>query len=281
MSSIQPISIEKVILGNECPFVLIGGPDSIESLDHALFMAENIAAICQGVGVPFIFKASYDKANRTSLNSFRGVGVQNGLEILSAIKEKIGVPVTTDVHSPQEAALAGPVVDLVQVPALLSRQTDLLSAAGKHARTVNIKKGQFLAPEDIPFVIEKVASGNQVGVAVTERGAMFGYHDIVADMRSLPIMRQYANIIFDASHTAQLPSSMKGVSGGNRENIPILARAATAVGVAGIFMEIHNDPDHAPVDGLSSLPLDQLKRLLHDLKRIDEVIKIPQTGYDE
>lgn len=261
-------------IANDRPLVFIGGPDSLESLDHALKMALAIKKICASLKIPYVFKASYDKANRTSAKSFRGIGLKKGAEIFKIIRKQAGVPVTTDFHSIAEAKAIGPVVDILQVPALLSRQTDIIQAAAKSAKIVNIKKGQFIAPHDIRHVIHKATSCSDCGVMVTERGYMFGYNNVVADMRSLHEMKKTGHpVIFDAAHTAQTPSAAGGTSGGDRELMPPLARAAVAVGIAGLFMEVHDDPDNAPVDGQSSLRLDDLKGVLSTLKKIDRVVK--------
>ncbi len=268
------VEIGKLKISNSHPFVFIGGPDSLESMPHALFMAREIQAICKKLGIPYVFKASYDKANRTSIKSFRGVGLEKGLKILGRIKKGLKVPVTTDVHSPKEARLAGLVVDLIQIPALLSRQTDLIVAAAKTGKPINIKKGQFVAPHDIGNVAGKALASKNKKILLTERGYMFGYNNVVADMRSLYVMKETGfPVIFDASHTAQTPSSDGGVSGGDRALTPPLARAAVAVGVAGVFMEVHNNPDRAPVDGKSSLHLKDLEGVLGVLKKIDEIVK--------
>lgn len=268
------VNVKNVKISNDLPFVLIGGPDSIESEEHALFMAGEIKRITTEVGVPYIFKASYDKANRTSVKSFRGVGLKKGIDILQKIQSKLGLSVTTDVHSPQEASQVGKIVDLIQIPALLSRQTDLLIAAGITGKPVNVKKGQFIAPQNVDKIIEKVQSTGNNQVMITERGTTFGYNDVVTDMRGLEIMKRFGfPVILDAAHTVQLPSILKESSGGDRTLIPALARAAVGVGVAGIFIEVHNDPDNAPVDGLSSLDLKDLKKLLIMLKKIDTSVK--------
>jgi 2-dehydro-3-deoxyphosphooctonate aldolase (KDO 8-P synthase) len=262
------------LVANDRPFFFIGGPDSLESFEHAMKMAAAIKRICAGLGIPYVFKASYDKANRTSAQSFRGVGLETGLAILTAVKKKLGVPVTTDFHSAEEARRIGPAVDILQVPALLSRQTDIIQAAAKHARIVNIKKGQFIAPHDVKHVIGKATSCSDCQVMITERGYMFGYNNVVADMRSLHVMKATGHpVIFDAAHTAQTPSAAGGTSGGDRDLMFPLARAAAGVGVAGIFMEVHDDPDNAPVDGQSSLHLKELKAVLSALKKIDGVVK--------
>lgn len=268
------INVKDLQVSNDAPFVLIAGPDSLESLEHALHMASSIKAVAEKMSVPYIFKSSYDKANRTSVESFRGVGIKEGMRIFSEIQKQLNIPVTTDVHSPEEALEVGKVVDLIQIPALLSRQTDLLVAAGKTGKPVNIKKGQFIAPHNVDNLIKKVASTGNEQILVTERGTTFGYNDMVVDMRGLEIMKRFKKpVIFDASHTVQTPSGLSNVSGGDRSLIPALARAGIAVGVAGVFMEIHDDPDNAPVDGLSSLDLKDLEDLLKTLKAIDQVVK--------
>jgi len=268
------LEIGRLILGNDLPFILIGGPDSIESEEHALFMAKELKAICEGLSIPFVFKASFDKANRTSVDSFRGVGLEEGLRILKRIKDELEIPVTSDIHMVSQAKAAGEVLDIIQLPALLSRQTDLIVAAGETGKPVNVKKGQFVAPQNVDGIIGKMESTGNQKLLLTERGYMFGYNNIVADMRSIEIMKQSGfPVIFDASHTAQLPSSDGKSSGGNRDWIPPLARAAVAVGVAGIFMEIHDDPENALVDGPSSLELSKLKEVLESLKAIDQIIK--------
>ena len=268
------INVKNLKISNDLPFILIAGPDSIESENHALFMAGEIKRITTEVGVPYIFKASYDKANRTSIKSFRGVGLKKGMEILSEVKKQLKIPVTTDVHSVEQAIKVGDIVDLIQIPSFLSRQTDLLLAAGKTGKPVNIKKGPFIAPYDINNLIEKVISTRNKQIMITERGTIFGYNNVVADMRSLEIMKRFHYpVIFDASHTVQLPSGLQNKSGGDRSLIPALARAAIAVSIAGIFIEVHNDPDNAPVDGLNSLNLKDLPTLLKTLKSIDQIVK--------
>ncbi|RLC33705.1 3-deoxy-8-phosphooctulonate synthase [Candidatus Shapirobacteria bacterium] len=268
------IFVKDIKIGNDLPFTLIAGPDSIESVDHALFMARSISEITHSLNINYIFKASYDKANRTSVKSFRGVGIKQGKRILKIIRNTLNIPVTTDIHSPQEAQSMGKVVDLIQIPALLSRQTDILIAAGKTNKTVNIKKGQFVAPHDIQNLIDKVLFTGNKNVLITDRGSTFGYNDIIADMRGLVIMKKTGfPIMFDASHTVQFPSSLAHISGGDRSLIPPLARAATAVGVSGIFMEVHDKPDLAPVDGLNSLYLKDLRSLLKELIKIDSIVK--------
>lgn len=274
MQSQSLVSILDISIANSNRFVLIAGPDSIENESHAIFMAREISTICKIHNIGYIFKASYDKANRTSIGSFRGVGIKKGLKILDKIRQTMEIPVTTDAHSAKEVKEVAKVVDLIQIPALLSRQTDILLTAGKTGKPVNIKKGQFIAPQNAKSVIDKVKSTGNENVIITERGYMFGYNNVVADMRSLELMKRFGSpVIFDASHTAQYPSSENGVSGGDRSLTPVLARSAIAVGIAGIFIEVHNDPDSAPVDGQSSLNLKDLNNLLFNLNLIDSCVK--------
>jgi 2-dehydro-3-deoxyphosphooctonate aldolase (KDO 8-P synthase) len=245
----------------------------IESRDITLKIAERLAATTESLGIPLIFKSSYDKANRTSVTSFRGLGIEEGLKILLEVREHFGVPVLTDVHTAQEAMVAAEVVDVLQVPALLSRQTDLLVACGRTGKAVNIKKGQFLSPYDMKHVIEKVESTGNRNIVVTERGTSFGYNTLVNDFRSLPIMRAFGYpVIFDATHSVQKPGGMFHYSGGEPEFIFPLARAAMAVGVDGIFMEVHFDPAKALCDGENSVSLDDLPRYLKTLKDIEGVL---------
>ncbi|MGD0230653.1 MAG: 3-deoxy-8-phosphooctulonate synthase [Syntrophorhabdales bacterium] len=254
-------------------FTFIGGPCVIEGRDMALAIAERLAAITRRLQIPFIFKSSYDKANRTSLEGFRGVGIEEGLKVLHDVKDAFGVPVLTDVHSPEEAAIASEVVDVLQVPALLSRQTDLLVACGKTGKVVNIKKGQFLSPYDMAYAIAKVESTGNTGILVTERGTSFGYHNLVSDFRALPIMRAFGYpVIFDATHSVQLPGGAGRASAGEREFVFPLARAAVAVGVDGIFMEVHGDPARALCDGENMVRLDDVPGMLAVLKRIGEAL---------
>jgi len=252
---------------------LIAGPCVIESEQHAHSLAESIQRIAGDLGVPYIFKASYDKANRTSIRSFRGPGLVEGARILRGIAESTGLPVLTDVHTPEDCArlsdALGPVEAMLQIPAFLCRQTDLLVAAALTRRAINIKKGQFVAPWDMKHAVDKVreagANGAEVRVCLTERGASFGYNNLVVDMRSLPIMRGFAPVVFDATHSVQTPSAAGGVSGGQPEFIPVLARAAVAAGVDGVFLEVHGDPASAKSDGANALRLDRLKPLLEQL----------------
>jgi 2-dehydro-3-deoxyphosphooctonate aldolase (KDO 8-P synthase) len=262
----MPFSVQNVTIGGPELF-LIAGPCVIESEEHALFMATSIAAICRELGVPYIFKASYDKANRTSISSYRGPGITEGLRILALVRDQVKVPVLTDVHEAAQATAAGEVVDVLQIPAFLCRQTDLLAAAARTGRAVNVKKGQFVAPQDMLHAVTKIKESGNLNVSLTERGSSFGYHNLVVDMRSLAIMREFAPVIFDATHSVQLPS--QGVqSGGQPQFIPVLSRAAVAAGIDGIFMEVHDNPAAAKSDGANALPLTSLKATLQSLLAI-------------
>jgi 2-dehydro-3-deoxyphosphooctonate aldolase (KDO 8-P synthase) len=247
---------------------LIAGPCVIESESHALHMAEAIQRIASDLGIPYIFKASYDKANRTSSGSFRGPGLKEGTAILRRLAESTGLPVLTDVHAAADCEPVAEAVDILQIPAFLCRQTDLLLAAGNTGRAVNVKKGQFVAPWDMRYAVEKVAGTGNPRVFLTERGASFGYNNLVVDMRSLAIMRQFAPVVFDGTHSVQTPSAAGGVSGGQPEFIPVLARAAVAAGVDGIFLEVHDDPANAKSDGANALDLKFLQQLLETLLAI-------------
>ncbi|HVZ84401.1 MAG TPA: 3-deoxy-8-phosphooctulonate synthase [Terracidiphilus sp.] len=244
---------------------LIAGPCVIESEAHVRRMAEAIQRMTGDLGIPYIFKASFDKANRTSVKSFRGPGLIEGTRILGRLAQDTGLPVLTDVHEPAQCGVAAEAVDVLQIPAFLCRQTDLLVAAGKTGRAVNIKKGQFVAPWDMNHPVEKVRSTGNERVFLTERGASFGYNTLVVDYRSLPVMRQMAPVVFDGTHSVQQPSAANGVSGGQPEFIPLLARAAVAAGVDGLFLEVHDDPAHARSDGANALDLKNLKPLLETL----------------
>ena len=255
---------------------LIAGPCVIESEAHALKLAEAVRDEASKLHIPFIFKASYDKANRTSLKSFRGPGLEEGLRILKKIKDKVRVPVLTDVHEAADVPAVAKVVDVVQIPAFLCRQTDLLVEAARHARTINIKKGQFVSPWDMQHAVEKVRQSGNNNVFLTERGSSFGYNNLVVDMRSLAIMRRFAPVVFDATHSVQLPSAGadgQAVSGGQPEFIPLLSRAAVAAGVDGIFMEVHDDPVQAKSDGANALRLDKLRDLLSELLAIQKALR--------
>jgi 2-dehydro-3-deoxyphosphooctonate aldolase (KDO 8-P synthase) len=261
--------------GLDSPLFLIAGPCVVESRQLALDTAATLKDICAEAGVPFIYKSSYDKANRSSGKSFRGLGMDKGLEILEDVKKKLGVPVLTDVHEKEDVAAVAAAVDVLQTPAFLCRQTDFIHAVAAAGRPVNIKKGQFLSPSEMKNVVEKAreASG-QDNILVCERGASFGYNNLVSDMRSLAIMRETGcPVVFDATHSVQLPGGRGTSSGGQREFVPVLARAAVASGIAGIFMETHPDPDHAPSDGPNAWPLARMKELLRTLKDLDALVK--------
>lgn len=263
-----------VTFGNDLPLTVIAGPCQLETLDHALMIAETMIGACQAAGAGYVFKASYDKANRTSLKGRRGIGMEEGLRMLEEVRNRFGCPVLTDIHDIDQARAAGAVVDIIQIPAFLSRQTDLLLAAGETGAVVNIKKGQFLAPWDMPNVADKVASTGNDRILLTERGASFGYNTLVADMRSLPIMARTGwPIIMDATHSVQQPGGQGGSSGGQREFAPVMARAAVSIGVAGVFIETHQDPDNAPSDGPNMVYLDQMPALVASLMRFDELAK--------
>ncbi len=259
-------------LGAGQPLVLIAGPCVIESAEHALRLAERIAAIARKLELPYVFKASYDKANRSSIASFRGPGLEDGLEILGQVRERVGVPVLSDVHEPAQAGLAGEVLDVLQVPAFLCRQTDLLLACGRTGKCVNIKKGQFLAAEKMQLVVEKVRSTGNPNVLVTERGTFFGYERLVNDMTGLEVMRRFAPVVFDATHSVQYPGGAGNVTGGARQFIPVLARAAVAAGIDALFLEVHDDPDHAKSDTATVWPLGRLEELLATCLRIREAL---------
>jgi 2-dehydro-3-deoxyphosphooctonate aldolase (KDO 8-P synthase) len=255
---------------------LIAGPCVIESEDHAFKMAECIAGVARSLRLPFVFKASYDKANRTSLKSYRGPGVSEGLRILASVGRTVRVPVLTDVHEAVDVQRVAEAVDILQIPAFLSRQTDLLVAAARSGRAVNIKKGQFLSPWDMRHAVDKVRSAGNDRVFVTERGTTFGYHNLVVDMRALPIMRAFAPVVFDATHSVQLPSATNGaqgaVSGGQPEFIPMLSRAAVAAGVDGVFMEVHDNPARAKSDGANALDLKHLRQVLTSLLAVQKAV---------
>ena len=268
--------MNKVSIGNviyeEGQLPLIGGPCVIESRDHSLKMAESILSITNALNIPFIFKSSFDKANRSASDSFRGPAIQEGLQILSDVKKELDVPVLTDVHLPDQCQAVGEVVDVLQIPAFLCRQTDLLHAAGKTGKVVNIKKGQFLAPDKMRFAADKVLSAGNKNILLTERGSSFGY-GLVSDMTSIPIMQKTGYpVIFDATHSAQLPGGDK-TTGGNRKIIPTIAKAAVAAGCNGLFMEIHDNPDKAKSDAATQWPLDELESLLSIIIKVHEAVK--------
>ncbi|GAA4226768.1 2-dehydro-3-deoxyphosphooctonate aldolase (KDO 8-P synthase) [Sagittula marina] len=256
------------------PFALIAGPCQLESLDHARMLAEKIATACEPLGIRWIFKASYDKANRSSLEGKRGLGMDEGLKILSQIRAEFGVPVLTDVHSEAQCAPVAEVVDVLQIPAFLCRQTDLLLAAGETGAAINVKKGQFLAPHDMSNVAEKIASTGNEKIMLCERGTSFGYNMLVSDFRALPIMAQTGYpVVMDATHSVQMPGGQGKSSGGKREYVEPLARAALAVGCAAVFVETHETPESAPSDGPNMVPVDDLGRILRGLKAIDDITK--------
>jgi 2-dehydro-3-deoxyphosphooctonate aldolase (KDO 8-P synthase) len=278
--SIEPapnaiVAIGAARFGNTLPLALIAGPCALESRDHALEMASALKDLTAKVGIGFIYKTSFDKANRTSAKSQRGLGLDRALPIFAEIRQKLAVPVLTDVHEAQQCAAVAEVVDVLQIPAFLCRQTDLLVAAAATGRVINIKKGQFLAPWDMANVVAKVTGAGNRNVLVTERGASFGYNTLVSDMRALPILARTtgAPVIFDATHSVQQPGGQGTSSGGEREFVPVLARAAVAVGVAGIFIETHDDPDQAPSDGPTMVPLKQMGGLLDRLIEFDRLAK--------
>ncbi|SDW71367.1 3-deoxy-8-phosphooctulonate synthase [Roseicitreum antarcticum] len=268
------VAIADFQVGGALPFGLISGPCQLESLDHARMIAEGLAQACAPTGTRFVFKASYDKANRSSLGAERGVGIDAGLEILGRIREEFGCPVLTDVHAADQCARAAEVVDILQIPAFLCRQTDLLFAAGETGRVINIKKGQFLAPWDMANVAAKVASTGNENILLCERGTSFGYNTLVTDFRGLPTMAASGYpVVFDATHSVQQPGGLGSSSGGQREFAPVLARAACAVGVSMVFIETHEDPDRAPSDGPNMIPLDQMQGLISDLSAFDRLTK--------
>jgi 2-dehydro-3-deoxyphosphooctonate aldolase (KDO 8-P synthase) len=276
MTASNPVvCLGKLRIGNALPLTLIAGPCQMESREHAMEMASAIKAITDGVGIGLIYKTSFDKANRTSSKGARGVGLEKALPIFAEIREKFSLPVLTDVHEIDQCAKVAQVVDVLQIPAFLSRQTDLLVAAARTGRIVNVKKGQFLAPWDMKNVVAKIIEAGNPNVLVTERGASFGYNTLVTDMRSLPIMAHEtgAPVVFDATHSVQQPGGQGTSSGGQREFVPVLARAAVAVGVAAVFIETHQDPDHAPSDGPNMIPLRELEALLRQLKQFDGIAK--------
>ncbi len=270
----KTVTVRDVTFSNAAPFVLIAGPCQLESEDHARMLATRIAEAAEAAATPWIFKASYDKANRSSLGGKRGLGMQEGLRILDVIGSEFGVPVLTDIHAPDHCAPVAEVVDILQVPAFLSRQTDLLLAAGETGAAINVKKGQFLAPWDMENVAAKIASTGNEKILLCERGASFGYNMLVSDMRSLPIMAETGYpVVFDATHSVQLPGGQGTSSGGQRQFVEPLARAAVAVGCAAVFIETHEDPDNAPSDGPNMVPIDRLGRVLEGLRALDDLTK--------
>jgi 2-dehydro-3-deoxyphosphooctonate aldolase (KDO 8-P synthase) len=272
--TMHPVTIGSITIGAGHPLALIGGPCAIESEGFMLDLAARLRDITAKAGVPFIFKSSYDKANRTSIRSYRGPGLQAGLEILQKVKESLGVPVLSDVHAVEEVEPASEVLDVLQIPAFLCRQTDLVVAAAQTGKPVNVKKGQFLAPWDAQNIVEKIRATGNEAVLLTERGVSFGYNNLVADMRSLVVLRAFGvPVVFDATHSVQLPGGAGTASSGQREFVPYLARAAVATGCDALFMEIHPDPDHAPSDGPNMLRLDDLPALLAQVTQIDRIVR--------
>jgi 2-dehydro-3-deoxyphosphooctonate aldolase (KDO 8-P synthase) len=275
MSNARHVQIGELVLGNDRSFTLIAGPCQIESRQHALEMARALKEASAAAGIDLIYKSSYDKANRTSLAGRRGIGLEEGIEILAEVREAVGCPVLTDVHEPRHCATVGERVDVLQIPAFLCRQTDLLVAAAETGRAINVKKGQFLAPWDMKNVVDKITGSGNERVMVCERGASFGYNTLISDMRSLPIMAAETGcpVVFDATHSVQQPGGQGTSSGGQREFVPVLARAALAIGVAAVFMEVHQDPDDAPSDGPNMVRLDTLPELLATLAEFDRLAK--------
>jgi len=274
MNSVTPVQLDDIAIGGGSPFVLIAGPCVIESEPHAIDLAGRLCDVARRAGVPFIFKASYDKANRTSGRSFRGPGLDEGLRVLAGIKSRFHVPILTDIHEVSHARPAGDVADVLQIPAFLSRQTDLLVAAAKTGRIVNIKKGQFLAPDDMKHAVAKVVDAGNPRVIITERGTSFGYHNLIVDMRAFPMMRaQGVPVIFDVTHSLQLPGAGDGVTAGLAEYIEPLASAGVAAGLDGVFLEVHEEPARARSDAQNALRLDALEPLLRRLQAIDMIAK--------
>jgi 2-dehydro-3-deoxyphosphooctonate aldolase (KDO 8-P synthase) len=270
------VAVGKAHFGNDLPFALIAGPCVLEGRTHALEMASALKEMTARLGIGFVYKTSFDKANRTSAASARGLGLKAALPVFAEIRLSLGVPVLTDVHESEQCAPIAEVVDVLQIPAFLCRQTDLLIAAATTGRAINVKKGQFLAPWDMVNVVAKITRAGNPNVLVTERGASFGYNTLVSDMRALPILkRTHAPVIFDATHSVQQPGGQGTTSGGEREFVPVLARAAVAVGVAGVFIETHQDPDNAPSDGPNMMPLNEMEALLRSLMEFDELAKGP------
>lgn len=269
------INVRHITIGNDLPFVLIAGPCVLESRNHALEMSAAIKEITEKLNIPFIYKTSFDKANRTSIQGARGLGMKDSLPVLAEVQEKMGCPVITDVHSTEQCAPTAEVVDVLQIPAFLCRQTDLLKAAAETGKAINIKKGQFLAPWDMANVVKKMESFGNHQLMLCERGASFGYNTLVSDMRSLPIMARFGYpIVFDATHSVQQPGGAGASTGGERQFVPVLARAAVSVGVAAVFIETHQDPDNAPSDGPNMVRLQDLPQLLSELKEFDRLAKL-------
>lgn len=268
------ISVADLTIGNDCPLTLIAGPCQLESADHAQMVAGKLKEACDKAGAQFVFKGSFDKANRTSLNAKPALGLDEGLKVLDSVKKQIGVPVITDIHEKEQCEPVAAVVDILQIPAFLCRQTALLLAAGKTGAAINVKKGQFLAPWDMPNVVTKIESTGNDRILLTERGVSFGYNRLVVDMQSLPEMaRTGYPVVMDATHAVAQPGGLGGASGGQREFAPVLARAAVATGIAAVFTETHEDPDNAPCDGPNMIYLDQMPKLIETLMRFDALAK--------
>jgi 2-dehydro-3-deoxyphosphooctonate aldolase (KDO 8-P synthase) len=268
------ITVGGLEIANDLPFTLIAGPCQLESRDHAMEMAEALTEICAGLGIGLIYKTSFDKANRTSLSGERGIGMVKGLPIMAELRERFGCPVLTDVHEPWQCAPTAEVVDVLQIPAYLCRQTDLIVAAGETGKVVNVKKGQFLAPWDMKNIAEKLEAVGNTNIMLTERGVTFGYNTLVSDMRALPQMAEIGYpVVFDATHSVQQPGGLGGSSGGDRRFVPVLARAALSIGVAALFLETHQDPDNAPSDGPNMVHLKDMPALLETLRAFDQLAK--------
>ncbi|MGL4965462.1 MAG: 3-deoxy-8-phosphooctulonate synthase [Inquilinus sp.] len=274
MTAARAVTVGNVTFGNDRPLTLIAGPCQLESREHALEMSQALVEITGRLGLGLVYKTSFDKANRTSGSAARGLGMEKSLPIMAEIREKFGCPVLTDIHDPAQCAPVAEAVDILQIPAFLCRQTDLLLAAGATGRAINVKKGQFLAPWDMKNVAAKIASTGNDKVLLTERGVSFGYNTLVSDMRSLPVMAQTGYpVVFDATHSVQQPGGQGATSGGQREFVPVLARAAVSIGVAAVFIETHQDPDHAPSDGPNMVPISKLEALLTTLVALDRIAK--------
>lgn len=269
----KSIKIGGIKIGGNAPFVLIAGPCVIEDEKTTFAIAAQLKTITGKLKIPLIFKASYDKANRTSIKSYRGPGLEAGLKVLEAVKKRFHLPILTDVHSTEDVQRVTKVADVIQIPAFLCRQTDLILTAAKTGKAVNIKKGQFLAPWDVKQIIDKAASTGNKNITITERGASFGYNNLVVDFRAIPVMRRMCPVIFDATHSVQIPGGLGSASGGEREMVEYLGRAAAAVGIDGVFMEVHPNPEKALCDGPNSITLKNLPKLLKQLKEIDRIVK--------
>ncbi len=266
--------IGALTVSNDLPLLVIAGPCQLEGIDHAQMIAGKMAEVCAAHGAQFVFKGSYDKANRTSLGGKRGLGMDEGLKVMRSVKDSIGCPVLTDIHAPEHCATVAATCDIMQIPAFLCRQTDLLLAAGETGAVINVKKGQFLAPWDMPNVVAKIESTGNKRIMLTERGSSFGYNTLVADMRSLPTMAKTGYpVVMDATHSVQQPGGMGGSTGGQREFAPVMARAAVSLGIAAVFIETHEDPDNAPSDGPNMIPLDQMDAVIKSLMGFDRLAK--------